>query len=151
MPENVEAYIKFIRQLLQKSNYSAFIDKLCTSIERNNYKMSPKQYQVLERYRRGDNTPYHSKNEHIMNQDQLRKLIRERVRQLLENQPAPSQPKPDVAEPDTDTPSKPKPRRRTLTPPEEAPSTKPKASTNENEEELLDKIAKKYQSLKAKK
>ena len=149
MPENVEAYIKFIRQLLQKSNYSAFIDKLCTSIEKNNYKMSPKQYQVLERYRRGDNTPYHSKNEHIMNKNQLRKLIRERVRQLLENQPAPSKPEPGIAEPDTDTPTK--PRRRTLKPPKEAPNTRPKSSTNENEEELLNKIAKKYQSLKTKK
>ena len=85
-----------------------------------------------------------------MNQDQLKKLIKERIKKLIdENQPSPSKsPKPDVLEPDTDTPSRPE-RRRTLTPPKEAPKTRPKA-TNENEEELLNKIATKYRSLKSK-
>lgn len=81
--------------------------------------------------------------------DKLKKLIRENIKQILENQPAPSKsPKPDVAEPDTDTPAK--PRRRTLAPPKESPKTKPKATTNESEEELLSKIAKRYQALKKK-
>jgi hypothetical protein len=81
-----------------------------------------------------------------LTETQLRNLIRRRIKNLLES-PAPApEKKPDVAEPDTDTPRK--PRRRTLTPPKEAPNTRPKASTNENEDELINKIAQKYKKLK---
>ena len=81
----------------------------------------------------------------MKNKDQIRQFIKECIKEILENELSPST-KPDIAEPDTDTPKKPK--RRTLTPPKVAPQTRPKASTNENEEELLNKITQKYRSLK---
>lgn len=288
MPKNVEAYIKYIRMLLKKVKYDSFVDKVCTSIEQNDYKMSSRQYEVLRKYQSGDDKgpgkgwgfkegvinesnkynyiPYSfqpdtttlSKAEHEkmmddlrkrsisfldylkflstvkdddiiylrmykkllkanmpklkfvsdqnkilsltnepllsginykkltdfynkyknrfplwakqnetffdhlvdqylstgnlnekqmkLNETQLRNLIRRRIKSLLEA-PAPAPEKePDIAEPDTDTPRK--PRRRTLTPPKEAPNTRPKASTNENEDELINKIAQKYKKLK---
>jgi len=290
MPTDIKAYIKYIRMLLQKSNYDSFVDKVCTSIENKGYKMSPRQYEVLRKYEKGEGgkspgggwgfkegvineskkynyTPYtfqpdtttlsmaehkkmlddlrkkpvnfldylkflslmkdndimyfnmHKKllkanlpklkfvsiqkeildliNEPLLsginykkiidfynkyknryplwakqneeffahlvdqylstgnlneikkmelNETQLRNLIRKRIKNLLES-PAPAPEKePDIAEPDTDTPRK--PRRRTLTPPKEAPNTRPKASTNENEDELINKIAQKYKKLK---
>lgn len=65
---------------------------------------------------------------------------------LEENQPAP-------AKPDKDTETLPgtkptTPKRRTLTPPKEAPETRPKAKMNENDEEIINKIVKKYFELK---
>lgn len=61
-PSNIPQYINYIRMLLKKSNYNKYIDQVCSSIENNNYKMSPRQFIVLERYRKGDSTPYSPKN-----------------------------------------------------------------------------------------
>lgn len=66
---------------------------------------------------------------------------------VKENQPAPAKPKtePGITEPGTKEPTKPK--RRTLTPPTEAPDTKPKAKVNESEKELINKIAARFKHL----
>ena len=85
-----------------------------------------------------------------MTKQELRETIRRIIKQaLIENQPAttPSKPKtePGIAEPGTKEPTKPK--RRTLTPPTEAPDTKPKAKVNESEKELINKIAARFKHL----
>jgi len=71
---------------------------------------------------------------------------------LDENSPSPQRQSPDrevIEKPETDTPER-KPKRRTLTPPTESPETKPKAEgvIKENEEELANKIASRFQKLK---
>jgi hypothetical protein len=68
---------------------------------------------------------------------------------LKENQPAPQRQAPDrevIEKPETDTPER-KPRRRTLTPPTEAPNTRPKA-IKENDKQIANKIADRFKKLK---
>lgn len=86
LPPDIPQYIKYIRMLLQKSNYDRYIDKVCSSIEKNNYRMSPRQFGVLEKYRRGDSTPYSPKNENIMN-TKLTSLIKEIVKMKFDSGP----------------------------------------------------------------
>lgn len=81
-----------------------------------------------------------------MKKSQLKQIIKET---LLENQPerAPQRQSPDrevIEKPDT-APEKPT-RRRTLTPPTEAPNTRPKA-IKENDKGIADKIASRFQKL----
>jgi hypothetical protein len=64
---------------------------------------------------------------------------------LEENQPAPAQPKPDTETVPGTKPTTPK--RRTLTPPKEAPETRPKA-VKEGDDEIVQKIVAKYKELK---
>jgi hypothetical protein len=64
---------------------------------------------------------------------------------LEENQPAPAKPERGTETAPGTKPTTPK--RRTLTPPKEAPETRPKAM-NENEEEIVNQIVKKYFELK---
>jgi hypothetical protein len=84
-----------------------------------------------------------------MKKSQLKQIIKET---LLENQPerAPQRQTPDrevIEKPDT-APEKPT-RRRTLTPPEHAPDTRPKAEglVKENDKGIADKIASRFQKL----
>lgn len=72
-----------------------------------------------------------------MNIDLLRKLVKE---VLAEN--APAAPKPTTAPPTT-APGKPKPRR-----PLGNPDVKPKPKASVNEDEMLDKIVKRFKSKK---
>ena len=53
MPPNPKAYINYIKNLLKVSNYDRYVDELVRSVERNNYKITPRQYDVFEKYRRG--------------------------------------------------------------------------------------------------
>lgn len=67
---------------------------------------------------------------------------------LDENSPSPQRQSPDrevIEKPDVDTPER-KPKRRTLTPPTESPSTKPKAEGVEKD--LANKMASRFQKLK---
>lgn len=79
---------------------------------------------------------------------ELRRLIVEAIKAY---EPAPAKPdrKPGIAEPPT-KPNTPAPKRRTLTPPKEAPKTKPKAEgkVNENEKQILNKIVNRFKSSK---
>lgn len=84
-----------------------------------------------------------------MKQSELREIVKQTI---LENQPqrAPQRQSPDrevIEKPDT-APSKPT-RRRTLTPPEHAPDTKPKAESviKENEQEITNKITSRFKKL----
>ena len=85
-----------------------------------------------------------------MKQSELREIVKQTI---LENQPqrAPQRQTPDrevIEKPDTDTPSKPT-RRRTLTPTEHAPDTKPKAESviKEGDKEVVNKIAQRFNKL----
>jgi len=84
-----------------------------------------------------------------MKKSELRQLVKEAI---LESNPQPQRVSPDretITKPETDTPER-KPKRRTLTPPTEAPNTKPKAEgvIKENEQQISDKIAQRYNNLK---
>jgi hypothetical protein len=78
-----------------------------------------------------------------LNLKELNKLIKETILEKY-GSPAPSKPapsrEPGIAEPDT----KPQPKRRTLTPPKEAPATKPKAESKD----IINKIVKRYKGAK---
>lgn len=87
LPSDIPQYIKYIRMLLQKSNYDRYIDQVCSSIEKNSYRMSPRQFGVLERYRRGDSTPYSPKNENVMN-PKIPNLIKEIIKMKFSNNPS---------------------------------------------------------------
>ena len=82
-----------------------------------------------------------------MKTSDLKQIIKE---VLMENQPkvAPSRPQPTTI-PRPDTKPEPKPKRRTLTPPIEAPTTKPKAEgvIKENEQDVANKIAQRFNKL----
>jgi hypothetical protein len=70
-------------------------------------------------------------------------------RSISENSPLPQRQSPDrevIEKPETDTPER-KPRRRTLTPPTEAPNTRPKA-IKENDKQIANKIADRFKKLK---
>ena len=84
-----------------------------------------------------------------MKQSELREIVKQTI---LENQPqrAPQRQSPDrevIEKPDT-APSKPT-RIRTLTPPEHAPDTKPKAESviKEGDKEVVNKIAQRFNKL----
>ena len=86
---------------------------------------------------------------------QLKWLIREQIRSIKENNaPVPSKPK-DKPQVHPGTPEKPK-KRRPLTPPKDAPNTRPKAESNckcggevnENEQEIVNKITQRFKSKK---
>jgi hypothetical protein len=64
---------------------------------------------------------------------------------LSENQPTIAPSKPGTKEKE-ETETKP-PKRRSLTPPEESPNTKPKALMKEEEKELVKKIAQRFKKL----
>jgi hypothetical protein len=69
-------------------------------------------------------------------------------RSISENSPSPQRQSPDrevIEKPETDTPER-KPRRRTLTPPTESPTTAPKAEGLERN--IADKIADRFEKLK---
>jgi len=81
-----------------------------------------------------------------MKKSELRQIVKEAI---LENRPqvAPQRQAPEretIVKPDVDSP--PKPRRRTLTPPVESPTTKPKAEGVERN--IANKIADRFQKLK---
>jgi hypothetical protein len=85
-----------------------------------------------------------------MKRKELKQIIKE---VLSENQPqiSPKRQAPEretITKPETDTPER-KPKRRTLAPPTEAPSTKPKAEgvIKENEEDIANKIAQRFNKL----
>jgi len=73
----------------------------------------------------------------------IKELLRKMVREALAEANAPAAPKPTTAPPTT-APGKPKPR-RPLGNPDTAPKIAPKAM---NEEEMLDKIVKRFKSKK---
>ena len=84
-----------------------------------------------------------------MKQSELREIVKQTI---LENQPqrSPERQSPDrevIEKPDT-APSKPT-RRRTLTPPDHAPTPRPKAESviKENEQEITNKITSRFQKL----
>lgn len=85
-----------------------------------------------------------------MRLNELRKMILEAIKEYG-HQPAPSKPvprrEPGIKEPPT-KPEKPT-RRRPLTPPKEAPKTRPKAEgLSENEKAILKKITNRFNNLK---
>jgi len=76
---------------------------------------------------------------------ELRKLIKEAIIEYgTQPAPAPSRPKPGIAEPPTRIKPTPK-RRRPLTPPDPSINPNPK---NENEQNLVKKIVKRYKNEK---
>lgn len=78
-----------------------------------------------------------------MKKSEIKEIIKEFIKS---NKPQPTLPTPDIetAEPDIET----KPiRRRTLTPPTEAPETKPKAQNEGEEMDLANKIGKRFSKL----
>lgn len=84
-----------------------------------------------------------------MKKSELRQLVKEAI---LESNPQPQRVSPDretITKPETDTPER-KPKRRTLTPPTEAPNTKPKAEgvIKENEQDITNKIVQRFNKLK---
>lgn len=84
-----------------------------------------------------------------MKRSQLREIVKEVVMEIRGNQPQPTTPdKETIEKPDIDTPSTPKRRRRTLTPPEHAPDTKPKAEGKEVD--LAKKMGKRFVDTKLK-
>ena len=81
-----------------------------------------------------------------MKNPKLTKTIKEAILKILsENQPMIAPTKPGTKEKE-ETETKP-PRRRSLTPPEESPNTRPKALMKEEEKELIDKITKRFKNL----
>ncbi len=81
-----------------------------------------------------------------MKKNQLKQIIKEEIKAILsENQPMIAPTKPGTKEKE-ETETKP-PKRRSLTPPEESPNTRPKALMKEEEKELVDKIAKRFKNL----
>jgi hypothetical protein len=82
-----------------------------------------------------------------MKNPKLTKTIKEAILKILsENQPMIAPTKPGTKEKE-ETETKP-PRRRSLTPPEESPNTRPKALMKEEEKELINKIADRFKKLK---
>jgi hypothetical protein len=82
-----------------------------------------------------------------MKNPKLTKTIKETILKILsENQPMIAPTKPGTKEKE-ETETKP-PRRRSLTPPEESPNTRPKALMKEEEKELINKIADRFKKLK---
>lgn len=81
-----------------------------------------------------------------MKKSELRNIIKEVVRSTQPQRVAPE--RETITKPDTDTPSR-KPKRRTLTPPVESPTTRPKAEgvIKENEQDIAQKIASRYNKL----
>jgi hypothetical protein len=78
-----------------------------------------------------------------MKKSELKEIIKEFIKSN-KPQPTPYNPDVEIAEPDTET----KPvRRRTLTPPTEAPETKPKAQKEGEEMDLANKIGKRFSEL----
>jgi len=81
-----------------------------------------------------------------MKNPKLTKTIKEAILKILsENQPMIAPTKPGTKEKE-ETETKP-PRRRSLTPPEESPNTRPKALMKEEEKELINKIAQRFKKL----
>jgi len=82
-----------------------------------------------------------------MKRSELKQIIKEVVRSTQPQRVAPE--RETIVKPETDTPER-KPKRRTLTPPTEAPSTRPKAEgvIKENEQDIAQKIADRFQKLK---
>lgn len=81
-----------------------------------------------------------------MKKSEIRQIVKE---VLSENQPQRVTPEREtITKPETDTPER-KPKRRTLTPPTEAPNTKPKAEgvIKENEQDVANKIAQRFNKL----
>lgn len=87
-PKSIPQYIKYIRMLLQKSKYDGYIEKICSSIEKNNYTMSPRQFDILERYRKGDNVSYSTKNENMNAKSKLVHLIKEIIKMKFKSGPS---------------------------------------------------------------
>jgi hypothetical protein len=87
--------------------------------------------------------PYLKEN---MKRSELKEIIKEVVRSTQPQRVAPE--RETITKPETDTPER-KPKRRTLTPPTEAPETKPKAEgvIKENEQDIANKIASRFQKL----
>jgi hypothetical protein len=83
-----------------------------------------------------------------MKKNQLKQIIKEEIKAILseKNQPMIAPTKPGTKEKE-ETEVEPKRKRRTLSPPEESPSTPPKALMKEEEKELVDKIAKRFKNL----
>lgn len=88
-------------------------------------------------------------------QIQRKKYLEDKIKELegnlQENQPSPQRQSPDrevIEKPETDTPER-KPKRRTLTPPTESPSTRPKAEGVEKN--IANKIADRFKKLKKQK
>lgn len=85
-----------------------------------------------------------------MKKDALKQIVKEVIQEIRGTQPQRVSPDREVIEkPETDTPER-KPKRRTLSPPTESPETRPKAEgvIKENEEELANKMASRFQKLK---
>lgn len=82
-----------------------------------------------------------------MKRSELKEIIKEVVRGTQPQRVAPE--RETIVKPETDTPER-KPKRRTLTPPEHSPETRPKAEgvIKENEQDIAQKIADRFQKLK---
>ena len=79
-----------------------------------------------------------------MKKSDLYKIIKEEIKNLLKEKTTIT--KPTVKPAPTETEPTPT-RRRTLTPPKEAPNTKPKALMEKDEQELINKITQRFKRL----
>ena len=82
-----------------------------------------------------------------MKKSQLRQIVKEEIKKILTERENPLRaPEPTTipVKPDTE---KERERRRTISPPEQAPDTRPKALMKEEEKELMNKIAKRFKTL----